>query len=376
MNYLNPRASASQITYKASDYTTIYSYPPLPTGPTTIGVISVGGGLYGTYNSRTCELTNGDVQRYWTTVCGIPITSCPRVLVVPIGVRNNPPGSGSDENTLDVTIIGACYPTSNLTIVLYIGANSNAGFTAALNAAINGRNVNGAFIKPSVISCSWGASEVSWGVYGGRNGTTLIQTSAAACRSLNTLFAKAVSEGTVICCASGDNGSSNGLPGKNVDFPASSPNVIACGGTSLVCPNLVWDSSTVEKVWNNNPVTSATGGGVSRLFTQPVFQSAAVRSAMRVVPDIAMNADPQTGVSIMFNGQLTKFGGTSMVAPAMAAFVARCPRPCTVAALYRVPSTCFNDITVGNNGAYKAGHRYDACTGRGSLRGTILVAKL
>jgi kumamolisin len=89
-----------------------------------------------------------------------------------------------------------------------------------------------------------------------------------------------------------------------------------------------------------------------------------------------MNADPETGVAIILNGKVLIFGGTSAVAPAMAAFVARCPKPCTVAALYKVPATCFNDITVGNNGDYQAGAGYDKCTGRGSLKGTVLASNL
>jgi len=187
---------------------------------------------------------------------------------------------------------------------------------------------------------------------------------------MDSLFALAASKGIIICCASGDSGSSNGEPGRNVDFPASSPNVIACGGTSLVCPNRVWDSETVEVVWNNTK--GATGGGISTIFSQPTFQTGVGRS----VPDIAMNADPNTGVFIIYGGKAYIFGGTSAVAPAMAAFVARCPKKCTVAALYKVPATCFNDITVGNNGDYQADAGYDRCSGRGSLKGTVLASKL
>jgi kumamolisin len=367
-HYLMPRreSTANTTFFNPSDYASIYDFPPMPTRPITIGVISLGGGLYGSYNSRTGALTNGDVHASWAA-CGIPANAYPKVLIAPVGSNNRPHAAGTEENTLDVTVIGACYPRSNVTIILFIAPNSFNGFRNAFSAAINGTRISGTLYKPSVISCSWGASEKNWVIYGRRG---IVQTAASVCRSIDSLFATAVAKGIVICCASGDDGSSNGEPGRNVDFPASSPNVIACGGTSLVCPNKIWDSATVETTWNN--VQGATGGGVSAIFTRPAYQS----GTGRYVPDIAMNADPMTGVAIILNKKVIVFGGTSAVAPAMAAFVARCPKPCTVAALYKVPATCFNDITVGNNGYYQAGAGYDKCTGRGSLKGTVLASKL
>jgi kumamolisin len=328
----------------------------------------VGGGLYGTYNPKSGVLTNGDVQASWAA-CGIPANSYPKVLIAPVGALNWPSQAGTDENTLDVTMIGACYPSSNVTIILYLAPNTNIGFKAAFSAAISGKMINGTLYKPSVISCSWGSSEKTWTVYGRRN--IVVETADSVCRSIDSLFALAVAKGIVICCASGDGGSSNGDPGRNVDFPASSPNVIACGGTSLVCPNKVWDLSTVEVTWNNTK--GATGGGISNLFARPSYQ---IYGNWRLIPDIAMNADPDTGVLVTYKGQAYIFGGTSAVAPAMAAFVARCPKPCTVAALYKVPATCFHDIIVGNNGDFRAGTGYDPCTGRGSLIGTAISAAI
>jgi kumamolisin len=328
----------------------------MPTTPVTIGVVSFGGGLYGDYNTTTKVLTSGDVQTYWSDVC--EMTDLPKVLVVPLeGASNDPAGDagGTGENTLDVTTIGACYPSSTLTIVLYVVPNTTTNFYKVFEAAINGITVNGQFIKSDVISCSWGQSEKNWGEYS---------------RVVNTLFAKANARGIVISCASGDYGSSNGETGINVDFPASSPHVIACGGTSLVCPNRVWDAMTVETVWNVNPKTSATGGGVSTFFVKPPYQKS-LPGTKRTIPDIAMNADPTTGTLIRVNGKMDQlWGGTSIVSPAMSAFVARCrPKKCNVAALYKVPIVCFNDITKGNNGAYKAGRGFDKCSGRGSLKG-------
>lgn len=322
----------------------------------------MGGGLYGDYNTTTKVLTNGDVQTYWSTVCGM--TNLPKVLIVPLeGATNNPPGYGTDENTMDVTTIGACYPSSDLTIIMYIVPNTGTNFYKVFEAAINGTTVNGKFIKPRVISCSWGQAEKNWG--------------AGWSKYMDALFAKAVKAGVIICCAAGDNGSSDGETGINVDFPASSPNVIACGGTSLVCPNLVWDAMTVETVWNVDPKLSATGGGVSTFFVKPPYQKS-LPGTKRTIPDIAMNADPTTGTLIRVNGKMDElYGGTSIVAPAMSAFVARCrPKKCNVANLYTVPANCFNDITNGNNGLYKARPGFDKCSGRGSLKGTPIKNSL
>ena len=372
-SYVRPRSTFTG--FKASDFATIYNYPPMPTTPVVIGVTALGGGLYGDYNPTTGLLTNGDVQTYWSNVCGM--TDLPKVIIVELdGAKNNPEGSANatasereralsatGENTMDVTTIGACYPSSNLTIVMYLVPNSFQNFYNAFAAGINGITVNGQFIKSNVISCSWGLSEQYWG--------------ATWCKQMDTLFAKAVAEGITICCAAGDHGSSNDAPGLNVDFPAASPNVVACGGTSLICPNRVWDSMTVETVWNVDPKQSATGGGVSRFFRKPRYQKS-LPGPRRALPDIAMNADPTTGTLIRLNGKMDQlWGGTSIVSPAMSAFVARCrPKQCNVAALYKVPATCFNDIKKGNNGAYKARRGFDNCSGRGSLKGTPINSSL
>ena len=98
-------------------------------------------------------------------------------------------------------------------------------------------------------------------------------------------------------------------------------------------------------------------------------------SAGRGVPDVAGNADPQTGYQVLVDGQAQVIGGTSAVAPLWAALIARCnqklgrPLGDAHAALYRLGARAFNDITSGNNGAYQAGAGWDACTGLGSPAG-------
>ena len=136
-----------------------------------------------------------------------------------------------------------------------------------------------------VCSISWGADEASWGAVAG---DALEQAATAA-----------TSAGMVVFAASGDNDSSDGGPGRaNVDLPASAPHVIGCGGTKK--------TKTDETVWNDNPGKTdgeGTGGGYSTLFPMPSWQAGAPHGPGRMVPDVAANADPDTGYEILLYGQ-------------------------------------------------------------------------
>ena len=347
----------------------IYECPPPPNTSNTIGVISLGGGLYGTLNPNTGILTNGDLQAYWTAQ-GIPSSNHPRVIVKIVDTATNSPlpnDPATGENTLDIQTIGSWYPSSKLTIIMYLAQNSN--FYGAMDYAINSNVVIGGntYSKPSVISISWGAPE--------------IYVSSNYANIFNTLLAKAANNGINITVATGDYGSTSGiLGGSNIaDFPSSSPNVIACGGTRLVCPNNVYDSSTVETVWNNAPRTNgATGGGISRLFRKGAYQSKITQSAnFRCAPDISLNADPETGIQYIVNGKTVIYGGTSTVSPAMAAVISILNINYFLnTKLYTLKRNCFHDIINGNNGGYTAGTGYDLCSGLGSLSGSNFVAAI
>jgi uncharacterized protein YjdB len=181
----------------------------------------------------------------------------------------------------------------------------------------------------------------------------------------DSIFASAVSQGVNIFVATGDFGSSDGLPGANCDFPSSSPNVIACGGTSLTCPNYTYDSETIELSWKDG------GGGISKYFTKPSYQS--ITGTNRHTPDLALNADPATGVLFFVGGQYVVYGGTSIVAPAMAGYLGALGTSIGFInlKLYLSPSS-FNDILTGSNGDYFALTGYDNTTGLGSIIGDKL----
>jgi subtilase family serine protease len=176
---------------------------------------------------------------------------------------------------------------------------------------------------------------------------------------------EAISLGATVFAASGDNDSADGGMGAiNVDLPAGCPHVIGCGGTMK--PHL-----GEESVWNNNPGFAngeGTGGGYDTLFVpMPLWQAGAPHGPGRMVPDVAANADPNTGYEIFVHNLMNIVGGTSAVAPFYAGFFAACKANLgfITPKLY-LNHLAFNDITKGDNGYYRARSGPDPCTGLGS----------
>lgn len=340
--------------FTVAEIAKIYKIPTPIDTPITVGVVSFGGGLYGNI-SNTGVLTGGDVQAYWSSI-GISLANQPTVIVIPInGARNNLADTVSTaENTLDVEAIGGCCPSSKLTIILYISPNSLAGLYNVFNYIINTPViVSGISYKPSIISCSWGLPE--------------LYVPKTILNSINTLLSLATESGINICTASGDFGSNNGVGGSstNADFPSSSPYVTAVGGTTLVCPNYIYDSSTIETAW------SSGGGAPSKYFAKPSYQSDLTGTG-RLVPDIALIADPNTGVQFILNGKTVVYGGTSVGAPICAGFLATIHANNFINPIIYSNTNAFNDILTGSNGAFTATQAFDLCTGHGSIKGDIL----
>jgi kumamolisin len=277
---------------------------------------------------------------------------------------------------LDIEVAGAIAPQARITV--YFAPNTDAGFLDALRTA-----VHDAANKPSVISISWGAPESAY------TQQSLLDFDAAC--------EEAAALGVTICVAAGDHGADDTDPPSNranVDFPASSPHVLACGGTHLEAAN---GSIASEVVWNTHDGW-ATGGGVSEVFPLPTWQAGASVPASvnpgsgpgRGVPDVAGDADADTGYIISVDGSQGSSGGTSAVAPLWAALIALInqglgqPVGFVNPLLYRPPANTkgFHDILQGNNGAsssskeYSAGPGWDACTGWGSPNGAQLLEAL
>ena len=214
-------------------------------------------------------------------------------------------------------------------------------------------------------------------------------------RVVNQAFEAAMAKGITICCASGDDGSSDGVSsGAHVDFPASSPFVLGVGGTKLVATSGAPPTIAEETVWNElMQDEGAGGGGISAVFTKPSYQNCtkippSVNPPHRIgrgVPDVAAVADPETGVIVMHidGQQLEQIGGTSASTPLWASLIARLNQGLGSKCGFLNPvlyTKCGNgvlrDITVGNNGAYSAEPGWDACTGLGSPDGQRLLHAL
>jgi len=368
--------------FHASDYAKIYNFPTPKSA--VFGIVAFGGGLYGNTtlipnsDHPTHKLTvdnQSDMFKSWS-LYGISPMNFPTVYLVSLlGVRNVPVHAATMENTLDVTTIGACCPHPNAIIVVYLAPNTSAGWNAAFKSAVSGTKINRIHIKPYVISCSWGGPERIWSKNDltGNGINKILSTSTAP-----------------ICVATGDTGANNGHTSVNVNFPASSPFVIACGGTSLTCPTRSYaGAGTVETAWSyTQKYRWGGGGGYSQVYTMPSWQSnlsktqpvLAAAKGMRAIPDIAMNADPVTGVQMYVAGTLLRgMGGTSIVAPAVAALIGCINTPSiTPAKLYKTLSyPPYYDIKSGTIGAgVNATINYDCCTGIGSMDGKLLSAAI
>jgi kumamolisin len=325
----------------------VYQFPAGDGSGQCIAIIELGGG----YRTK-------DLKTYFKS---LGISKSVKVSAVAVGNgHNNPTGdpNGPDgEVMLDIEVAGAIAPAAK--IVVYFAENTDAGFLNAITKAVHDKTH-----KPSVVSISWGGPEASW--------------TTQAMQSFDSAFQAAGAVGVTICAAAGDDGSTDGVgDGHNhVDFPASSPNVLACGGTKLV----VQSNKVTETVWNELPNDGATGGGFSSFFPRPDYQKN-ISGGTRGVPDIAGDADPQTGYQVLVDSQSSIIGGTSAVAPLWAGLIARLnqklgsPVGFLNPVLYQNPKTC-TDVTSGNNGAFKAGTGWDACTGLGSPLGNDIAGAL
>ena len=351
-NKIRPRATFNG-SYKMNELASIYNFPKQSFNNYVAAVVSFGGGIYGKIDSNGV-LTNSDCQAYWSYI-GINVADHPKVIVKTIfGAKNLPSdrdGGMTIENILDIETIGGACPTSKLTIILYIAPNSST-FDSVFSYIYNSS------YKPNIISCSWGMPE--------------IYVDTVELNTSNSVFKQITDSGINICAATGDNGSNNGVPGKGnyVDFPASSPYVTALGGTTLTCPNYVYDSNTKEIGW------TLGGGGVSVKFSKPTYQNSLSVNG-RSIPDISSCSDPKTGVTYIINGKTSVIGGTSIAAPTFAAYLAAINYKLFINPfLYSTNYNCYNDVLTGSNGGYKASLGYDQCTGLGTINGRILQQAL
>ena len=356
------RAHASSVSYTPLQVATAYNFPAGTDGTgECIALIELGGGY------KPTDLTSYFKQLNLSTTPTVSAVSVDHGKNQPTGDANGPDG----EVMLDIEVAGAVAPGAK--IVVYFAPNTDAGFLDAITTAIHDKTN-----QPTVVSISWGGPESSW--------------TSQAMTSMDEAFQSAAALGITVCIAAGDDGSTDGVTDNlnHVDFPASSPYALACGGTRLTATGNTISSETVWNELANNE--GATGGGISDFFALPTFQAGAKvppsanpgNHVGRGVPDVAGDADPVTGYVTRVDGQPDVIGGTSAVAPLWAGLIARLNQKLQTPVGYANPllygtaakAGAFHDITSGNNGAYTAGPGWDACSGLGTPIGTALLSAL
>jgi subtilase family serine protease len=289
-------------------------------------------------------------------------------------------GSGADEVTLDIELQIALAPHATKMLV-YEGPNSGQGVIDTYNRIATDN-------LAKTISTSWGLAE-------GEVGGSFLTAE-------NPIFQQMATQGQSIFAAAGDHGAYDNDSTLSVDDPGSQPYVVSVGGTTLTTNGAggPWSSETTWD-WGGGPGGYAGGGGISSYWTIPSYQSqvgvvtaaSGASSTMRNVPDVSLDADPNSGYSIYFQGSWSSiFGGTSCAAPLWAAFTAlvnqqrvalgKGPLGFANPSLYTVGvgaryTTDFHDIADGSNNLYyRAVTGYDLATGWGSYNGANLLSDL
>ena len=352
------------------DLRTAYAYPAQLDGSgQTIGVLEFSNG----YNIQ-------DLTSYWTSHNITPPTV---VFVSADGTPNDGGISSVDmECTLDLELAGAMAPGARLVVYEASGQGNDAAFSVSLLKAVEAA-IADETNNPSVLSISYGDAE------------THFQRSAL--NAWDLAMQRAGTRGITVLVASGDQGAyglhGTGRPIRHSDAPASLPHVLAVGGTTLtLTPQM---TRATEVGWTDTNNNGASGGGVSVVFGLPSWQSEAgvpvnpSGAPGRGVPDVALNADPDTGYNVVFQGQATVVGGTSAASPMWAALFALINQSRAAKGLGPVGfvSTVlykngtgpeFHDIVEGNNSyngvvGYSAGPGWDPVTGWGSVDGSALT---
>jgi kumamolisin len=351
-----------------------YNFPPGDGSGQTLGLLEFGGGYF-----------PSDLKQF----CGLAGVPEPEVKPISVDGASTKSRDGAEgEVMLDVEVIAGVCPKSK--IIIYFAHWGERGWLKALDAAVHDTEN-----KPDVISVSWGNPEDAdiW--------------TRQAMDQVNETLKDAAMAGVTVCVAAGDDGSSDAdLDGHaHADFPASSPYVLAVGGTAIPkksapLPDVFWFEGNGLRE-QNNPNSGSGGGGVSAVFPRPTWQqSIDIRSVNpgafegRCIPDLAANADWTASPYLLcVDNQIQPNGGTSAAAPLIAALIARVNGQAGGAGtvgylnpvLYQAGpdgqalglSVC-TDVVSGNNttskvGGYDARVGYDAVSGWGTPDGAKLA---
>jgi len=352
----------------STEFASRYNFPTQSNGTKldgtgqTIAIIELGGGY------RTSDL------RIFFHEIGVKTPTVTSISVDAAASNPTTADSADGEVMLDIEVAGAVAPNAKFA-VYFAPNNGDKGFIDAISAAVHDTER-----KPSVISISWGGPEDP--------------TDQMGINEFHDLFAAAGALGITVCVAAGDHGTADETSGQwdgkiHVDHPACDDLVLACGGTQI--------DNDIDVVWNDGTSLEAggwaTGGGISEVFAVPSYQTASNKIISlddgkpgRGVPDIAMSA---TNYFTRVDRQEGASGGTSAVAPLMAALVALLNQAKQKNVgflnpfLYSsVAKGVVHDVTSGTNGiantvkGYNAGPGWDPCSGLGTPDGTAILNNL
>lgn len=355
------------------DLAAAYGFPPAWTGASeTIALLEFSNGF-----------AAADVEQFWTQH-GVPVR--PVAFVSVDGTPNDGGVQAVDmECTLDVEWAGAMAPAAGLVVYEATAGTNDTGFALSMLKALDAVATD-ARHRVTVVSISYGAAEDRLPI--------------SALKAWNIAAMRLAARGITVLAASGDAGAygirGTGRLTPHVDVPAAVPHLVAVGGTTLtLTPS---GQRQTETGWTDTNHNGASGGGVSEVFALPAWQRGAhvpqnpAGGTGRGVPDVACVADPDTGYSVVFQGQPTVVGGTSAASPVWAALVARLNQArvhqgrarlgFANPALYGLGGTAaFHDILTGSNSmpgveGYQCGPGWDAVTGWGSPDGTVLTERL
>lgn len=357
----------------ATEFASRYHFPTQSNGTKldgtgqTIAIIELGGGY------RTSDL------KVFFHEIGVPMATAASISVDKAGDKPTTADSADGEVMLDLEVAGAVVPNAKLA-VYFAPNNGDKGFIDAISAAVHDTER-----KPSVISISWGGPEDS--------------TDQQGINAFHELFAAAGVLGITVCIASGDHGTADLDEAHwdhkiHVDHPACDDLVLGCGGTQIDNgSDVVWNDGTPFDPKTPGGGGWASGGGISELFGVPSYQTAANKidsidngKPGRGVPDIAMSA---TNYFTRVDRQEGASGGTSAVAPLMAALVALLNQAKQKNVGFLNPFLYANvakgvvhEVTSGTNAitktvkGYDAGPGWNACTGLGTPDGTAILNNL
>ncbi len=371
---LTPMASSPrQAWFEPPELATIYNFPKSNGAGQCIGLLEFGGGV-----------EDASITAYFQKL-GI---TAPNVVTVPVNNVSVDPAADPDstgEVMLDIEVAGSLAPSA--TIAVYFSTFDEKGLIDCIAAVIADKAND-----PSVVSISWGWDE-------NQTFQNSILWTPAAIEHIGESFLAAAQLGITVCVSTGDDGSEAQVKDgrAHVNYPATDASVLAVGGTTLHRKSSSKPAAASEVVWNDGP-GSGTGGGISDYIAIPSWQQGVVPPSInptnfkgRGIPDVAANADPDTGYLTYSGGQFGIVGGTSAAAPLWGALIALCNQQLGArvgnfnALLYSNigPSKVLNDITQGNNdtdgllsGNFAAKSGWDPCTGWGTPDGEKLLASL